>query len=89
MSKELDENKNKMAAFNSKKDKLKSEKREWKRQCGQLEDQLEQSEARAQAVSAEILEANQLLRDAKCEIEGQMDIISELKQKLQDAMNTL
>ena len=30
-----------------------------------------------------------MLRDAKCEIEGQMDIISELKEKLQDAMNTL
>ena len=38
MSSELDENRNKMAAFSRKKDKLKNEKREWKKECGQLED---------------------------------------------------
>ena len=42
-----------------------------------------------EAVKAEREEAHQLLRDAKAEIEGQAGIITELKSKLTDAMDTL
>ena len=67
---ELIDNRKKIDKLHLKKEKLKEEKKELKRHANDLREQLDRLQTNAQTADIQRGEANQLLRDAKMEIEG-------------------